>query len=197
MKKRTINDLEKEIRLLRRLAYLDALTGLYNRHGFITETQKFISEMSIPDGRVSQRQNTLIRHMSLVLVDADHFKKINDVYGHKTGDMALKLLASTIMGRVRDLDVVGRWGGEEIILALPGALEENAYTIADSIREKIEQAHIMSGKKKVKFTISAGVCVFNTSKTLNENIHDVDVALYEAKHLGRNRVVRYSEMKKT
>ncbi len=193
--KKTIAELEAEIKRLRALAYLDELTGLYNRHGFRIEADRFLHELNLPHERATLRQNVLIKNFAVILIDADFFKKINDVHGHAMGDAVLKLLATTILGRVRDLDIVGRWGGEEIVIGLPGASESDAAKIAEIIREKVAAEYVKKGRSKIGVTISAGVSSHAHGASLDELVHNADLALYEAKHGGRNRVVRFTELK--
>ncbi len=190
-----IEKLEAEIHRIKRLAYVDELTGLFNRHGFKVEADKFLHELNAPKEEMTKRRVALISNFSIIMVDADHFKKVNDVYGHPTGDAILKMLAVAITGRVRDLDMVGRWGGEEIIIGLPGASENDAAMIADIIREKVEKERVVSKKKSVGVTISSGVAAHAHGDTLEALIHKADKALYEAKHRGRNCVVRFTELK--
>src|ERR1051325_2878685 len=105
----------KEIERLKLLAYKDELTGLVNRRGFKEEAEKFISEVMREKGK-EHRKSFAIRNFGLIIFDVDNFKKINDTYGHPAGDEALKFLGKKVVGRVRDIDIVGRWGGEELVV---------------------------------------------------------------------------------
>lgn len=189
-----IEKLEAEIHRIKRLAYIDELTGLFNRHGFKVEADKFLHELNAPKEEMTKRRAALINNFSVIMIDADHFKKVNDTYGHPAGDAILKMLGSTITGRVRDLDMVGRWGGEEIIIGLPGASEKDAGIIAEIIREKVERERVVHKKKSIGVTISSGVAVHSHGDTLEALIHNADKALYEAKRTGRNKVVKFSEI---
>lgn len=192
---KTIKELKAEVRRLKKLAYIDELTGLFNRHGFRVEADKFLHELNLPHERAALRHTVLIKNFSVILIDADFFKKINDTYGHAMGDAVLQLLSKTILGRVRDLDIVGRWGGEEIVVALPGASEDDAVKIAEIIREKVSREHIVKNRKRIGVTISSGVASHRHGDTLEMLIHNADLALYEAKRTGRNKVVRFSEVR--
>lgn len=186
-----IKKLKKEIQKLKELAYKDELTGLYNRRGFKEEAEKFIKEVISFKKFPKRRKTFLLKNFSLVIFDIDNFKKLNDVYGHQAGDEALKILSKLILERVRDIDLVSRWGGEEIILGLVGADENDAYKIADDIREKISKTKFKWGRKNLSFTISGGAADFNRAKNFEELIRKVDEALYQAKKEGKNRIIKY------
>jgi len=172
-----IKKLEKEIKKLRELAYKDELTKLYNRHGF-----------------KEKRKKSSIKDFSLIVFDIDNFKKLNDKHGHPAGDEALKFLSNLILKRVRDIDVVARWGGEEIIVGLIGASENNAYNVADDIREKLEKNKLIYHRQKISFTVSGGVADFDKNKDFEHLFHCADRALYKAKKMGKNRIVRYTDL---
>ena len=131
-----IKELEKEVARLKELTYKDELTALYNRHGFKKESTKFIDEVKGYLENPSRRENFLIKSLSLAIFDIDNFKKINDTYGHQAGDAILKLVGKIIKERLRGIDIVARWGGEEIIVGLVGSDEEHAYEVAEDIRKK-------------------------------------------------------------
>jgi diguanylate cyclase (GGDEF)-like protein len=191
---RTINikKLEAEIKRLKHLAYRDELTGLYNRRGFKEEAEKFLGE--ITRGRkINKRKSVVIKNFSVILFDADHFKKVNDAYGHDTGDLMLKMIAKKIVNRARDMDIVSRWGGEEFLVGLVGASEADALRIAESIRVKIENANLRFGGKTIKLTVSGGVSAIGAGG-MDELIARADKALYKAKSGGRNKIVKYSEL---
>jgi diguanylate cyclase (GGDEF)-like protein len=169
--------MKTEIEKLRELAYRDELTKLYNRRGF-----------------KERRKASLQKNFSLIIFDIDNFKKLNDRHGHPAGDEALKFLSNLILKRVREGDVVARWGGEEIIVGLIGASENNAYNVADDIREKLEKSKMTYHRQKIRFTISGGVASFGKTRNFEHLFHCADQALYKAKKMGKNRIVRYSEI---
>ena len=189
-----IKELEEEVEQLRELAYKDELTTLYNRHGFKEESAKFIYEVKGYLKNPSRRKNFLIKSFSLVIFDIDNFKKINDTYGHQAGDAILKLISKIIKERVREIDMVARWGGEEIIVGLVGSDEENAYEIADDIRKKIEEAIVDWEEKTIKFTVSGGVASFVEVKDFDGLFKKSDEALYKAKQTGKNKIVKVSDL---
>ncbi len=169
---------EREDRL-REMATTDGLTGLYN-HALIVEL--FEKEVS-----KQERKNS---DLSFVMLDIDYFKKVNDNYGHITGDFILKELADILKCLVRCGDLVGRYGGEEFSLILPDAGEENALALCERIREKVA-AHLFTvGSQTLSITVSMGVyCKTGGDKTPSQDILRLaDEALYRAKQNGRNRV---------
>jgi len=189
-----IQKLKKENKWLKELAYKDELTALYNRRGFKSEAEKFLKEVVAFKKMPEKRWSFLIKNFALVLFDIDNFKKLNDTYGHKTGDRVLKTLSSLILERIRDIDLAARWGGEEIILGLIGAHENDAYSIADDIRKKIAEKKFRRRNKSLKFTISGGVADFSQAKNFNDLFELADKAMYKAKRQGKNRIVKASEM---
>lgn len=160
------------------LATTDGLTGAYTIRYFRT----------LLDHEYS-RSVRYKRNLSLILSDIDHFKNVNDTYGHQIGDLILKETAAVLKNNVRDIDVVGRYGGEEFIIMLPETPKENALILADRLRKKIED-HVATDQngKEYKVTISMGVSSFSGKETMEELIKLADTALYKAKESGRNRV---------
>ncbi|RYZ78585.1 MAG: GGDEF domain-containing protein, partial [Moraxellaceae bacterium] len=131
---------------------------------------------------------------SCIMLDIDHFKRVNDTYGHNAGDEVIKMVASIVSELVRDVDLVARFGGEEFCIVLPGAPLAQACLIAERCRKKIA-ASVCNG---IRITSSFGV----TSKregatTPNELIHQADQALYFSKQNGRNRVTNWAEIEPT
>ena len=175
-----ISDLAQSQRELERLATTDALSGLYNRYYF----SKISNELFM----LAKRNQ---RAMSIVILDIDNFKKINDMYGHGVGDEVIKHIAKTLKDVTRQSDVICRWGGEEFLLLLPETDDEGAYTIAQNIRKVIEQSNVSVNRElEIQYRASFGVSVVdnNDAKGIEKAIHNADQALYEAKELGRNRV---------
>ncbi len=159
-------DLEKDV-------ILDKLTSLYNRNFFDKELQRKIWIC---------RKNG--NPASLVVVDIDLFKKINDNYGHLKGDEVLSKVASIIKEQIRDGDIAFRYGGEEFIVVLPGIGLDGALMVADRIRKAVENADF--GLKR-KVTVSCGVAEYNPGEKLEQFVDRADKALYKAKNNGRNR----------
>ncbi|MEA3417976.1 MAG: diguanylate cyclase [Campylobacterota bacterium] len=157
-----------------KIASTDSLTGLYNRMKFI---ELYLSEYTI----MVQRDNT----MSLIMIDLDHFKNINDDYGHNVGDKVLKEISALFLSILRNVDVLCRWGGEEFVALLPTANLEQTAKIAEKIRHAID-SHKTNETPHI--TASFGVTQIRNSDTLDEAINRADQALYDAKDAGRNCV---------
>jgi len=135
--------------------------------------------------------------VSLIFFDIDHFKSVNDTYGHKMGDEILKAVARTILENIRSgRDVATRWGGEEMILGMIGADEEAAAAKADFIREKINQIKFPELPDDFKVTVSAGVASSSEFDELKSLTGAADNAMYLSKQNGRNQVTRFSELPK-
>ncbi len=176
-----IRDISEKNRLMEELLTAsreDALTGLFNRRHFteILETEIL-------------RFKRFKHEFCLLMLDIDHFKKINDRYGHETGDKALKELSEKLMNTVRQTDVLGRWGGEEFMLMLPETKLPVAMDVAGKIRRAVEKMSIGSDAGDIGFTVSIGVIEYNDDTlSLTEFVNRVDKFLYTAKESGRNRI---------
>jgi diguanylate cyclase (GGDEF)-like protein len=157
-----------------KLASTDALTGLYNRYKF---TELFLSSYTA----MTQRDNDL----SLVLLDLDDFKKVNDTFGHNAGDRTLVQVAHTLLRTLRNIDIVCRWGGEEFIILLPSVNLQNALDITQKIRLSIEELNI-DGVGHI--TASIGVTQIVEGEDMQDAIGRADKALYLAKDSGKNCV---------
>ncbi len=161
-------------------ATTDALTGLWNRRSFEDKLAHHMSRCQQTGG-----------HLSLVMLDIDHFKKVNDTYGHLTGDDLLRIIAKTLRDYVKGKDVVCRYGGEEFVILLPDTPLIGAVTVSENIRRHFAQ---MSWKQKSsgvslgKVTLSAGVSMARNGETMETFVQRADVALYQSKKMGRNRV---------
>ncbi|NCD12292.1 MAG: GGDEF domain-containing protein [Epsilonproteobacteria bacterium] len=178
---KTTNDI-KDLAVLKQESITDALTGLRNRRYF--------------DQRISEEVALSTRYklpLTLMLIDVDHFKKINDTYGHTVGDEVLQTLSKIIQNVVRDSDIVARYGGEEIVIITPNTTKEEAAILAERLREKVEQtkvATIATMQEVVQVTISIGLCSLSPIITDKEALlEESDQSLYLAKKYGRNRVV--------
>jgi diguanylate cyclase (GGDEF)-like protein len=127
--------------------------------------------------------------MTLLFVDVDHFKSINDSYGHGIGDAVLRQIAEQLLSAIRPTDIVGRYGGEEFIIGLPRCSAENAAVIAERIRGDIAGRPFNAGDGVVRLSVSIGISSLGTgSKNLTELIASADAAMYAAKRQGRNCV---------
>lgn len=175
-KEKKVNQLVEE---LKTLSVSDSLTGLKNRRYF---AHAFHDECA----RAHRRAEPL----ALLFVDLDHFKKVNDTYGHHIGDIVLKETAQYLSKNCRPYDTLARWGGEEFILLLRGADEQTAFDFSDRIRVEIE--HNIHNTTSVAVTVSIGVAQHQTDDTLESLTDRADQALYHAKATGRNKVVAWS-----
>ena len=162
------------------IASTDSLTGLYNRYKF--------SELYVSSYRsMIQRDN----NMSLIMVDIDYFKNVNDTYGHNAGDATLVQVAHAILRVLRNIDIVCRWGGEEFIILLPTANLENAVLLAEKIRKDIERMDIdIVGQ----VTASFGIAKVNKNTDMKAVVNIADKALYLAKNSGRNCVKTVNDL---
>ncbi len=162
------------------MAATDALTGLCNRRAFMEHAHQELS-------RAARHQTPL----SLLLLDADKFKTINDTYGHDVGDRVLQRLAEVGRHSLRAEDLFARFGGEEFVAILPGAGEEDALTIAERLRQDMEDVVVPLANGEVRFTVSIGVASHCPEcNTVEQLIKAADLALYVAKRDGRNRVMQ-------
>ena len=174
-----ITDRKKREDLLQTQATRDPLTSLYNRRYFEDEVNR----------RISLHTDDVF---SVFMIDADHFKNVNDTYGHKVGDKVLMALASTAEKALRENDIVARYGGEEFVLYLSQTNAADAKVVADRLREAIANITVMSDAgEPIKFTVSIGISASTDSRDINELIKMSDDALYKAKEGGRNRCVVY------
>ncbi|MCC2615787.1 diguanylate cyclase [Aestuariibacter halophilus] len=170
-------DLEQAKHKAEQEARTDALTGTRNRRSFFAESERLL-----------QRCKTSDITFSLLMFDIDHFKSINDNFGHVMGDEALRAFATAIGSKLRDSDVFGRIGGEEFSLLLCGSKEEAMQT-ADRLRQEIADLHIDTPKGPLTLTTSVGVAHLTNETLLDELVNLADKALYSAKQSGRNKVV--------
>ena len=173
------HELQRATSDLRRAAHTDALTGLFNRRIFMERLEEEAE-------RVSRHGSAL----SVLLFDLDHFKKVNDTYGHDAGDSVLKGVAEVAEDVKRITDVVARTGGEEFALVLPETGHDGAKKLANRLRQAIEEMEVTTSTgQRIKITASIGVAtVSKIGKNVDVFLRDADLALYRAKDTGRNRV---------
>lgn len=160
------------------LAVSDSLTGIFNRRRFMHVL-----------GNEFKRASRYNIQLSCLLIDVDHFKKVNDAYGHQAGDAVLREIAQIIQSCIRDVDTVARWGGEEFVVLSPSTSTDNARLAAARILSSVSR-HVFSAFEKFKVTVSIGIAgipdpAIDTQEKL---VHTADLAMYEAKRNGRNRV---------
>jgi diguanylate cyclase (GGDEF)-like protein len=174
---KTIIDTQRSKSQFEHEASTDALTGVYNRHW-----------MSRAFPRALQRCALNKQPFAVMVVDIDHFKKINDTYGHLVGDLALKAVAKCMAENLRPHDLLARYGGEEFAVLLTEADLEGAKIVAERLRSKIAAAEIRSNDVSFHVTLSIGITPTQHDDKLEHLIHEADQALYRAKQNGRNRV---------
>lgn len=165
-----------------RLATIDPLTGLYNRRAFFELAQ-----------REFDRSGRYAHPLSVVMLDIDQFKRVNDTYGHRVGDQVLQTVAHQCRATLRTLDIIGRYGGEEIIMLLPETDQPGGYQVTERLRQTLAQTVIATPDGDVWITVSLGVATIVTTGmvTLEGLIDQADKALYRAKQAGRNRVAAW------
>jgi diguanylate cyclase (GGDEF)-like protein len=159
------------------MASTDELTGLLNRHAFTILIDKLLAEYR----RTPQP-------IAMLLADIDHFKEINDRYGHLAGDRVLSGIGSALLGTLRQSDIAVRWGGEEFLLVLSGCDHAEAQRIAENLRQKIAASSVEVNGQQIAVTISIGVTQYDGTESPDQTVTRADTALYAAKNGGRNRV---------
>lgn len=175
--KRLQDRLQERNAELEQLSHTDTLTGLHNRRHLDSELNRY--------HEVARRHGDSV---GLILLDIDHFKAVNDTYGHPTGDQVLCEFANRLRSRLRTGDIAGRWGGEEFLVILPGTDAGNTYRVAERIRLAIAACPIATGGHQIPVTVSGG-CVVDAAATPAQLVSIADGRLYEAKNAGRNRIV--------
>lgn len=161
---------------LEKVSRTDALTGLYNRRHL--------------DEELTRRHAEARRHhesMSLLLLDIDHFKRVNDTHGHPAGDMVLREFARRLSDELRLGDIAGRWGGEEFLVILPHTDDAGGLEVADRIRAAVAATPFVAGTARITVTVSGG-CFGGLGESTEQLLQSVDRGLYQAKAAGRNQI---------
>ncbi|MBU1169224.1 MAG: GGDEF domain-containing protein [Proteobacteria bacterium] len=166
----------KALETIEKLAVTDELTQVYNRRRLL----EILKDQKAKADRGA-------KSFSLCIFDLDHFKKVNDCFGHETGDIVLKKVAGTIHQNIRDIDSIARYGGEEFMLVLTGTIESEAMMFAERLRELAEKIRF-DNMGDFHITVSIGVAVYVPQEGFQTTINRADTALYRAKENGRNRV---------
>ncbi len=190
--------MKEEIEHLKKILIRDELTGILNRKGIKEEVGGVFDEILYEIKNKDLKRKIRIGDLSVLFMDIDDFKKINDICGHEAGDEVLRRLAAVLKKKIRGIDAAGRLGGEEFIVALVGASEDDAFDKAEEIREYAAKNIKIPGRKKSAVTLSIGVASLGNSgaETLMDLIAMADKAMYEAKNnRGKNNTVKYSEIK--
>ena len=170
-------ELKEAYKRIEELAELDELTGSFNRRCI----------MRLLDDEIARAHRTEVP-CSIALIDLDWFKRINDAYGHPTGDEVLRTFAITIFANIRGIDKFGRWGGEEFLLVLPDTPDDGAARILDRLRAMIADLDWSAFSPGMQVTISAGVAMLKPGEMSDAFLARADAALYAAKRRGRNRI---------
>lgn len=161
------------------VASTDSLTALLNRRAFTEMVDGYLKRVEQANGPPRG---------ALLVIDVDHFKSINDSFGHESGDEALKLIAGTITANVRDTDLVGRIGGEEFCVFIPGQTPDRVVTAAERIRAAVNEAEFVANGERRTLTVSVGGITFDRAAPFSDLYRMADQYLYDAKRNGRNRV---------
>ncbi len=172
--------LDDDLKRIRELAEKDSLTGIYNRRTFFKEAQHSIAH--------TQRVNT---PCSLMILDIDYFKNINDTYGHIMGDKILSHVVENVKSCLSERDIFARYGGEEFIVLMPNRDIQNAYHLAQTVNQKVAQTPYLGSNAllRIKVTLSIGLTVCHKDHEIEDMIKIADNALYQAKNSGRDKVV--------
>lgn len=163
----------RERQALEEMALQDSLTGVLNRRG-----AELLLASKMEEASTSEHS------LAVIIADVDRFKRFNDSYGHEAGDLVLKEVATSLRHSLRDGDLVARWGGEEFLIALPGAEESTAYKLVERLRNQLAQINL-EGLPQI--TASFGLAIYQPGESLAEALKRADSALYKAKSAGRNR----------
>lgn len=169
--------IERSERRLNAMATTDPLTGLKNRRSLFQAAQLELL-----------RHQRARQPLAFVLADLDHFKRINDSYGHELGDQVLKSVSSALAASLREIDHLARWGGEEFLAVLPNSSEQEVMLVAQRLRESIETLQFIHKGERLHLSITIGVSVLADEETVEQAISRADQALYLGKRQGRNQV---------
>ncbi|GAA3914094.1 diguanylate cyclase [Litoribacillus peritrichatus] len=175
--KHLVEELERKNIELENKAIHDDLTGLFN-HGHMFERLTHCQEIGVRYGT----------SLSVIMFDVDHFKSVNDNWGHQVGDQVLKKVSQIIKDTVRKTDIAGRYGGEEFMVICQETTIENTYALAERIRENIAQAD--TGYEGLRVTISGGVAESRVGEPVEQLVNRADELLYESKNSGRNKITQ-------
>jgi len=171
-----IQTLETE---MRQLATYDSLTSLFNRHTFISSLQSLLNLRKLAQSE-----------LAILYIDIDHFKKINDSFGHDIGDKVIISFANVLRNSVRKTDIISRFGGEEFVIALPDTNLQESLIVSEKIRQNTMNNLIYIDSQIIQYTVSIGVAIANNKNNaeIKELLKNADTALYQAKGTGRNKI---------
>jgi diguanylate cyclase len=184
--KQQVKKLHQELESAREETFIDPLTGILNRRGFEAKAQNIFSDKTSTD-----------KGLCLLMVDIDHFKKVNDDYGHLFGDHVLRATADALKSKIKGQDSVARWGGEEFAVLLPGTATTGAHAVAEHIRKSIERSSIRrlgTNEQIGGITISIGVAAYTSGISFVNLLDQADKALYVSKKTGRNKTTVHGQI---
>jgi diguanylate cyclase (GGDEF)-like protein len=177
------SDIHFGLNRVRLLAETDDLTGVLNMRGFAIAASRLVAQASRYD-----------RPVTVLMIDSDNLKAVNDTYGHDAGNLLLRQLARVIQAELRVSDVLARYGGDEFIVLLPETSPEGAVLVAERIREEMAAMPLDTGGQQVQCTVSIGAASLpGDGVSLDAIVARADRAMYQAKSGGRNKVVRFGE----
>jgi len=176
-----IKELENELKKSKEASTKDFLTNTYTRRAYEDELKKF-----------DERYERLQQDYAIVFFDLDHFKKVNDTYGHKAGDIVLKTFAALLLKLTRDIDIVGRYGGEEFIVAIHYNKETELEGYLQRIKDIVSRNKFICEGNKLKITFSAGIDLRSHHNSAHETIASADTLLYKAKNNGRDKIILWN-----
>ena len=173
-----INERDKMIERLKKLSIQDPLTELFNSRHFYAQL-----------GDEIQRSERYLHPLALIFIDIDHFKAINDTYGHMVGDQALLLIAKKMQASLRSQDTAYRFAGDEFTIILPETTSDNARFVADRIKAEMEKESLVISEQEIaKITLSMGIAEYQRNERKEQFVHRADVTMYEAKKKGGNSI---------
>ena len=179
-----INERDKMIERLKKLSIRDPLTELYNSRHFYAQLEDEI-----------QRSERYLHPLSLIFIDIDNFKAINDTYGHMVGDQALLLIAKKMQTSLRSQDTAYRFAGDEFTIILPETTSDNAKFVADRIKSEMEKESLVILEQEItKITLSIGIAEYQRNEKKEQFVHRADVTMYEAKKRGGNNIAVSSKL---
>lgn len=193
-----IDQLKKELNFYKKASIKDILTGVLNRRGIYEEFGIVFNEVLTQKER---NRRVKIKDFSIIFVECDNFKKINDTFGHRKGDLVLKFIAQSLRRNFRKMDLVGRWGGDEFIVGVVGSNERQAALRAKRVKRKIENdfyKKFNNQKEKINFSLSLGIVSFQNyqPESLKNLINQADKVMYWGREKkGKGSIALYSEYK--
>lgn len=172
--------LEQALKIIQELALRDELTGIYNRRHILNRV-----------AAEKERADRLATPFCVCLLDIDHFKRINDTYGHSAGDTVLRTFAEVVQRNIRNVDSFGRYGGEEFLVVFPQTDLDEVMALAERVRAEIERVNYAHLSTTLTITVSIGIARYQSGENIEQTIANADIALYKAKSGGRNFIVRH------